>query len=95
MIVHLVTYTRTSSNYTEVVFSNYASLPERTLYLKREGKETIALTYETGEGTKYIKYNVVYFTEEDVDKTINIYVGTTPPKKQIKRALRSRRVLVC
>ena len=88
---------KSAGDFTRVVFSNYESLPERTLYLKREDKETIALTYETGEGIKYIKYDVVYFTEEDVGKTIDIYLGTTPPplKAQRKRALRSRRVLSC
>ncbi len=68
-----------SSRYTEVIFSNYDSFPERTLYLKRKDKETIALTYETGEGTKYIKHDVMYFTEDDVGKTIDIYIGLTLP----------------
>lgn len=68
-----------SSTTTDVVFSNYESLPERTLYLKRKDKETIALTYQTGEGIKYIKNGVMYFTEDDVGKTIDIYLGTTPP----------------
>lgn len=71
-----------SSHYTEVIFSNYDSFPERTLYLKRKDKDTISLSYETGEGTKYINYNTCYFTEEDVGKTIDIYIGLTPlPEK--------------
>ena len=78
---------KSAGDFTRVVFSNYESLPERTLYLKREDKETIALTYETGEGIKYIKYDVVYFTEEDVGKTIDIYLGTTPPLKHKEREL--------
>ena len=82
-IVHLNTF-KSSGVYTEVVFSNYESLPERTLYLKRKDKDTISLAYETGEGVKYIKRSADYFTEDDVGKTIDIYLGTTPPKIQEK-----------
>ena len=68
-----------SSRYTYLGFSNYESLPERTLYLKRKDKDTIALSYRHDEGIYYANFNVYYFTEEDVDKTIDIYLGITPP----------------
>ena len=74
-------------DYTQIIFSNYDSLPERTLYLKRKDKETIALAYTTGEGIKYRKYDVVYFTEDDVGKTIDIYLGITPPLREKLREL--------
>lgn len=78
-IVLLNSYDYASDKFTQVTFSNYGSLPERTLYLKREDKDTIPLSYETGESTQYIKYGICYFTAGDVGKTIDIYLGTTPP----------------
>ena len=96
-IVDLYSYDG-NSRYTYLGFSNYESLPERTLYLRRKDKDTIALSYHHDEGIYYANFGFCYFTEEDVGKTINIYVGTTlppPPKRKTKRTLRSRRVLVC
>lgn len=80
-ITHLLTG-MSSSSYpgTRVQFYNDTSLPERTLYLKRKDKDVISLPYHHDEGKYYTNYDVKdYITEQDVGKTLDIYIGTTPP----------------
>ena len=65
---------------TRVRFYDDAVLPERALYLKRKDKDVILLTYRRDEGRYYANFDVRdYFTEQDIGKTIDIYLGTTPP----------------
>lgn len=60
-----------------------------SLYVKREGGEVLQLTKYQGEGYSYAirsnSSNVQTIFEEDLGKTINIYVGTTPPPIKYKR----------
>lgn len=80
-ITHLLTGIRNSSYPgTRVQFYNDAALPERTLYLKRKDKDVISLPYWHDEGKYYTNYDIKdYITEQDVGKTIDIYLGTIPP----------------
>lgn len=97
-ITHLLTGIRNSIYPgTRIQFYNDTVLPERTLYLKRKDKDAISLPYQHDEGRYYTNYNIKdYITEQDVGKTIDIYLGTTPPpKRKNQRTLRSRRVLSC
>ena len=83
-------------DYTQVIFDDYARFPANTLYIKRKDKDTLALPFTSGEGYKFMAYDTYYFTKQDVGKTIDIYLGTTPPpKRKNQRTLRSRRVLIC
>lgn len=65
-------------DYTQVYFDGYARFPANTLYIKRKDKDTLALPFTSGEGYRFTAYDTYYFTEQDVGKTIDIYLGTTP-----------------
>ena len=82
---------------TGVVFDNYDFFTEPSLYLKRKDKEAIELHAKDSSCQVYNSYDgVAYFTKDDWGNTIDIYIGfTLPPKRKIKRTLRSRRVLSC
>lgn len=74
-------------DYTQVIFDDYARFPANTLYIKRKDKDTLALPFTSGEGYKFMAYDTYYFTKQDVGKTIDIYLGTTPPLREKIREL--------
>ena len=65
-------------DYTQVYFDDYERFPANTLYLKRKDKDTLALQFGSGEGYRYTAYNTKYFTKDDVGKTLDICLSTTP-----------------
>lgn len=77
-------------DYTEVYFDNFERFPANTLYIKRKDKDTLALPFTSGEGYRFKAYDTYYFTEQDVGKTIDIYLGTTPPPKIQEKTLRKK-----
>ena len=65
---------------TKVTFTDLGYVENaRTLYLKVKGRGTISLTGEPMEGIWYWNHSWQYFTSNDVGKTMDLYLGITPP----------------
>ena len=64
---------------TEISFS-YQKILMNTVYLQVEGRDLLALHwYGTGQDAVYDNAGAECFTVKDVGRTLNVYIGTTPP----------------
>ena len=74
-------------DYTEIRFVGSQYISENTVYLQVEGRDLCTLSKERGEGYTWKRWDWVYFNEDDVGKTMKIYLGTTPPLREKLREL--------
>lgn len=66
-------------DYTEIRFADGKYINENTIYMQVEGRDLCTLSKESGEGYTWKRWDWVYFNNNDVGKTMKIYLGTTPP----------------
>lgn len=64
----------------EFGFEGSERLPQDTIYVKRKSMETLTLSVHWyGDYGFYRSDEAAIFTRSDVNKTIEVYVGVTPP----------------